>query len=197
MKLGYDNYEDVKGKLHGTYCLYKGRAVLIKAIIQESDVKYIAHGSTLFNGRVVAFDINDPDFNCSNYNIGYVNNTKTGAWFYRVPLKQYHQGLRSTQVRMKYSDIQFSNTIFNANRGVCAMLENSYPSIKSAAESLQIGDAAIVAFHKNFAMTYDQIHKDFLLEYKGGRVGFTKDLKNMQLMEEREYLSESLKEAIG
>lgn len=198
MKLGYDNIEDVKGKLLNTYCLYKNKAVTIKLIQQgDSEESYIAHSTSMFNGRTVLFDINDPEFNCSHYNIGYVNHGKAGAWFYRVPLKQYRQGLRHDQVRMRYSNAVFSQTPFQPGKGVCSMLENSYPSFKSSAELLKEGEVGIMAFHKNFAMTYDSIHKDFILEYKGTRIGFTKDMKQMQLMEEREYLAESLKEAIG
>ena len=197
MKLKYDNIEDVKVKLASTYCMYKGKAVLVKLIELVSEEKYNAHGSYMFNGRSFVCDIDDPDFNCSNYNIGYVNTMKAGAWFYRVPLKQYKQGLRHDQVRMRYTNQAFSDIQFSAGKSVCAMLENNYTKFKSAAELLREGEANIVAFHKNFAMIHDSVHKDFILEYKGVNIGFTKDLKNMELMEEYAHLHESLKEAIG
>lgn len=198
LKLSYDNLEDAKTKLVNTYCLFRGKALTVKALDHNQvDNKYLAHGAYLFNGRAVITDINDPEFNCSEYNIGYLNLMYASAWYYRVPVKQWRQGLRSDQLKKKASKRAFFDVSFEPSKGVCSMLENNYPSFQESVEFLKEGKAEISAFHKNFAMTYDRIHSDFILEYKGTNIGFTNNLKDMQLMDENKHLLEALKEAVG
>lgn len=199
LKLDYDNLEDAKVKLGNTYCLYKNKAFIVKAIGQNDALvnKYDAHGSFLYNGRGVVCDINDPDFNCSEYNIGYLNMMYAAAWYYRIPMKQWRQGLRGDQLKKRASSRAFSDVNFDGSKSVCQMLENTYPQFPDSVELLKEGKAEIVAFHKNFAMSYDRIHKDFILEYKGEKIGFTNNLKDMQLMDENQHLMEALKEAVG
>jgi hypothetical protein len=202
MKLNYDNLEDAKTKLVSTYCLYKGRAVSVKQLEEAPDgpngfKRFLAYAGYLSTGRSVTFYIDDPDFNCSDYNIGYLNTISRAAWFYRIPMKQWKQGLRSDQVRCRYSNRMFGDITFNG-KGVVNMLENIYPTVDEAAALLREQEANIVAFHKNFALTYDRIHNDFILEYKGVHIGHTSnDLKTHKLMAEYEHLAESLKEVMN
>lgn len=202
MKLGYDNLEDAKTKLVGTYCLYNGKAIVMKTIEELSSTPekkiFQGYGSSMFSGRSVVFDLDDPLFNCSNYNIGYVNMSGFAGWFYRIPLKQWRQGLRYDQVRMKGSKSHIEQYVtMKASKQVSQMLENTYPKYEEAAEMLKSEDSNIVAFHKNFAMSMDRIHQDFLLEYKGTIIGYTPNLKDVKLLEECEHLMESLREVIG
>lgn len=197
MKLKYDNLEDVKTKLQSTYCMYKDKAVVIKAVNQLDGDKYGVMGSYMFNGRSMECMIDDPLFNCSDYNIGYVNLMRVGAWYYRVPMKQWRQGLRYDQLRLKYSKRDFCDITFSPGKPVCSMLENSYPDFDDSVKMLEGVDANIVAFHKNFAMTYDRIHKDFLVEYKGAVIGCIDKKRDFVLMEEHNHLVETLKEAVG
>lgn len=196
LKLSYDNLEDAKTKLAGTYCMYKDKATLVKTLASVG-MDYAAIGNFLSSGRPFECLINEPEFNCSEYNIGYVNIMHAAAWFYRKPMKQWKQGLRNDQIGLKYSKRAFADISFGASKPIACMLENSYPSFKDSTKLLKEGDAAIVAFHKDFAMTYDPIHSDFILEYKGTNIGFTKNMKNLELMEEHMHLTESLKEAVG
>lgn len=204
MKLNYDNLDDARVKLLGTFCMYKGKAFVVKNVhnFLEPDGtykegKYGITGSMMQTGKGVECMLDDPEFNCSNYNLGYMNLLSRSAWFYRVPMKQWRQGLRHDQVRSKYSKREFSQIEFQPGRAVCSMLENSYPEFKSAADTLRTEEANIVAFHKNFAMTFDRIHKDYIIEYKGVNIGFSNDLKDLKLMDEHQHLMESLKEAVG
>lgn len=199
MKLKYDNLEDAKMKLVGTYCMFKGKAVVIKLLECEPGTtdKYVVHGTYMATSRGFTCSIDDPNFNCSNYNIGYINVMRAAAWFYRIPLKQYRQGLRHDQVGIKYSQRAFADITFQPSKPLCSMMENSYPNFKTSSELLKAQEANIVAFHKDFAMTFDSIHKDFILEYKGANIGFTNNLKDMSLTEEYKHLTESLKEATG
>lgn len=195
MKLGYDNLEDAKTKLVGTFCMYGGKAFTIKLLQEVAPGKYHVTGSEMLNGREVTCDIDDPKFNCSDYNIGYLNRMSAAAWFYRVPMKQYKQGLRHDQVSMKCSHRGFYGVEFRAGKPLGQMLENIYPTMSEAAKLLKDQEASIVAFGRNFAMTLDTVHADYIIEYKGGNVGFTHDLETFKLMKEHEHLYEALKEA--
>lgn len=199
MKLKYDNLDDAKTKLFGTYCMFKDKAFVVKLVELEPGTvnKYVVQGSYMGSGRGITCSIDDADFNCSNYNIGYVNVMRAAAWFYRIPFKQYRQGLRHDQVGVKYSQRAFSDITFQPGKPLCAMLENSYPDFETSSGLLRAQEANIVAFHKDFAMTLDHIHKDFILEYKGANIGFTNNLKDMNLTEEYKHLTESLKEAVS
>jgi hypothetical protein len=207
LKLGYDNLEDAKVKIQQTFCLYKGKAFYAKAVgYDENDPdpignnKYVVVG-TYMSGRssTPKISLDDPDFNCSDYNIGYLNVMGSGfaAWLFRQPQKQYQQGLRNSQFGVKASQPQYTHIEVGASKNMAAMLENQYPTFKKAIEILKEEDMALVAFHKNFAMSRDKIHDDYLLEYKGTPIGFTPDLKGVKLMKEHQHLYEALKEAIG
>ncbi len=201
MKLGYDNIDDAKGKLVGTHCMFKGRAFTIENLhwmegTLPDDNKYAVTGAYMSpRGKLGWTPIDDPEFNCSRYNIGYVNAHGIAGWFYRIPQKQYHQGLRYNQVGFKISNSSFRGIEFKHGAPVGKMLENEYPDFKKAITYLKEGEAGLIAFHKNFAMSRDTVHDDFIIEYKGEPIGFTHDLKNFQLMEECQHLMESLKEA--
>lgn len=198
LKLGYDNADDAQSKLVSTFCLYKGRAISVKNLwIKEGTVDtYLIQGAHLTSKtNTEHVEIEDPEFNCSEYNIGYVNQNGVSAWFCRNPQKQYLQGLKYTQVTRKGTHPAIGSVEFKHSKPVGMMLEDDYPKFMKAAAQLVAGDAAMLAFNKNFAMSRDKIHKDFILEYKGQQIGFTPDLKAFELMEEHFHLMESLKEA--
>lgn len=205
LKLGYDNLEDARAKLKDTFCLYKGKAFYVKAVEHNPNFgieknKFVVIG-TYMSGRngTPIIDIDDPDFNCSEYNIGYMNVHQAGfaPWLFRIPQKQFHQGLRNTQMKMRASNPAYLHVELRACKDMGTMLENQYPLFKDAVEILNQGNAHLIAFHKNFAMSKDNIHNDYLLEYKGEQIGFTPDLDNVKLLAEHEHLYEALKEAIG
>lgn len=202
MKCGYDNLEDARSKLMGTYCLYNDKAVNVKGVNiapgQHADTGvYVVYGTYMTSGKEFNCSLDDPKFNCSDFNIGYVNRHTSAAWFYRNPAKQYKQGLRYDQVGLKCSNRQYGMMDFKSGKAVAAMLENTYPSFQEAVKLLKDQEANIIAFHRNFAMTYDRVHEDFILEYKGVNIGYTSNLEEFKLLNEHGHLYESLKEAIG
>lgn len=198
MKLNYDNLEDAKVKLTSTYCYHKDKAIVVKVISQPdpSNMKFMAHCTYMSTGRPLEFYIDDKDFNCSVYNIGYINLNHAAAWFYRIPFKQWRQGLKHDQVRMRASRRLYADISFQSGKAVAEMMENIYPNFKTASNRLKDGDANIVAFHRDFAVTLDRIHNDFILEYKGVNIGFSKNLKDFELMQEFTQLTEALKEVV-
>lgn len=197
MKLGYDNLEDTKTKLIGTYCLHAGRAFTVKAIDEGPPGKYTVTGSLMANGRMVQCDVNDPQFNCSEYNIGYINRMNCAVWFYRIPVKQYKQGLRYDQVNQRASKRDYHGVEFKPSQALGDMLENKYPKFGAAATLLRQGEANILAFHRNWAMTWDRLHDDFAIEHKGVPVGCASSPDKFKLVPEAEHLVEALKEAMN
>jgi hypothetical protein len=202
MKIIYDNLEDSRQKLIGTYCLYDGKAVMIKNVNDDDNAgpaKYKVSASTIFNGRMAHFELADPKFNFQNLNIGYVARADGFAaiWYYRKPLRQYRQGLRSDQVGMKFSSRRFADVGFNDYKSVAAMLENKYPNFKEVSDRLRANEIIIGAFHKNFAASFDDIHEDVIIEYKGVRVGHSTHPSKFQLVPNYEFLKEHLQEAIA
>lgn len=205
LKLGYDNLDDAKVKLYNTICLYKGEPIVVKVVDYdpEHNEKFVLKGMYMNGGARAAetpkISIDDPDFNCSDYNIGYINYDQYGfaAWYYRTNQKQYSQGLKYNQLAAKASNQAYLHAEMRGGKPVIAMLKNEYPTFDKAADILRKGDTSLVAFNKNFAMAKDVIHNDFLLEYKGVPIGFTPDLKSLNLLKAHEHLYEALKEAIG
>lgn len=203
LKLGYDNLQDASSKLVGTFCMYKGKAIVVKDV-QTTDPdgydkgEYRVYWNDMEHGRTgTPFLMEDPEFNCSHYNLGYVNRMQAASWFYRLPQKQWKQGLRHDQLGQKVSARQYYGAVeFRASPWVGQMLEDLYPSFKEAIELLKRDKAEIVAFHRNFAAKYNRMHQDFVVEYKGDEIGVTHDAHTFKLTDRYQHLNESLQEAV-
>jgi len=201
-KLGYDNLEDTKTKLLGTYCYYADKAFTVKtvntAVPNADNGDYVISGQLMFNGRGVEFKIDDPKFNCTHYNLGYVNFSPSSHWYYRIPAKQYKQGLRYDQVGCKVTKSEYyGGPNFKPSKPLALMLENNYPTLPEALKSVKDKERVVTAFHKNFAVSYDEVHNDFVIEYKGNYIGHTHDFREIKLMREYDHLIESLREVIN
>lgn len=192
----YDNLDDVKAKLIGTYVYYKGEVAYVK------DAKGTAKGYSIAiqeyeQPKLKWIMLDDPEFNYTRYNLGYVNYGSDVAWWCRIPAKQYQQGLRPNQMKCVTGDknldfmpqIQFSGPTVR-------MLKDDYPSLDQVVEPLRIGYVRSMAFHRNFAVSWDRIHEDFLLEYKGRIIGHMKDESQVKLLGEFDYLKESVNEVL-
>ena len=204
MTLLYDNLEDAKTKLQGTFCMYDGKAAIVRAVDLVDDLpanerKYRIHGSYGFNGRAFHCTLDDPKFNYRDFNLGYaVREDGLGAvWYYRRPIRQYQQGLNSKQVHYKTSRRELANVNFQHTKAISLMLENKYPTCEEVADSLRSGLEVIRAFHKDFAATHDPIHGDLILEYKGEQIGHTTGKNAFKLMDRYTHLREPLMEAIA
>lgn len=198
----YDNLEDCQGKLLNTICYHKGRAVFVKEVgyNEDQDAKspYRIALKSMHERHFIWTTIADPEFSFRDFNLGYSNHGGTAAWWYRVPLKQYRQGLRSDQMKHVYSDPHMHGYAkWDYTRPVVEMLENTYPKIENCAKPLKEGDVSIIAFHKDFALGFDRLHNDFLVEHKGKVVGQTSSLKTVTLLSEFKYLQEAVQEAVG
>ena len=207
MKLLYDNYDDAKQKLAGTFCMYDGRAVIVKSIYhpdpgiiaENPNGDFIIGGNIAYNGRAFKCLLSDPKFDFSSFNLGYVNRDDgfASAWYYRRAVRQYRQGLKNDQVSIRYSARKYAEVGFQHTKSVALMLENKYPKFEEIEEGLRSKQTAIGAFHKNFAATYDDIHDDLIIEYKGKPIGHSISRNTFKLVDDQKHLTEHLMEAVG
>jgi hypothetical protein len=194
--LQYDNLEDVRSKLLGTYIYYDGKVHLVKDAMEVEMGKYALKLATPNARNYKTAFLNDEGLNFMRYNLGYSNHGHSAAWWYRIPLKQYRQGLKAEQVRPFASKEEFLHRVeFGMNKPIIDMLENVYPKFEEIEKPLKDRNAEVLAFHKDFAACWDHIHKDMILEYKGKAIGCFK--KDFELMDEYQHLIEALKEAVA
>ena len=203
----FDNLNDVDMKFTSTICYHKGKAVYIKGVGYQQNPNTGQNYEDRFEvicceygRRNKQVKLEDPDFSYRDYNMGYANAGDYAAWYYRVPLKQYRQGLRHDQVSRVISEPVFYDLPdFSFKPQFIDMLENRYPPIHEVEKDLKNGVARVEAFHKDFALSYDKIHEDMVIEYRGQKVGMSinHDLKEFKLLPEFKFVQEALAEALA
>lgn len=196
--LTYDNIDDTKTKLLGTYLYFQGKVAYVKDV-KHSLKSYLLHLHTQDpNGKMKNVELTSPELNYTHYNLGYANYKDETVWWCKVPLKQYQQGLRNQQ--LKYIRSGPPNYDLMPNIDMTAptinMLENNYPSLELICDGLRMSSYKSRAFHKDFGLSWDPVHKDFILQCKGRNVGHFKDKNDIQFMNEFEFLNEIVKEVI-
>ena len=197
----YDNLKDAQDKLLGTICMYKGRACLVREVIPHNPDNTPPFGLTLAfrNTRsLTRTTTDDKDFDFRHFKLGYAHHSGVIAWWYRKPVKQYKQGLRQDQVKAVLSKPEhYRGIAWDWSQDIVDMLENSYPSLGTCQKMLMDGENSAMAFNRDFGLSYDKIHKDYIFEHRGRLVGQTSNFKNFTLLEEFKYLNESLKEILN
>lgn len=194
----YDNIDDAKAKLDGTMAYYKGKAVFINHVTFDNDAQMICNLKQMGVKNTIIVKLDAPELNYTRYNLGYVNGNYCSVWWQRIPIKQYKQGLSKGQVAPKASNSGFYDYAeFAYNNAVVSMLENSYPDIEECSAKLKAQEVAARAFHKDFGFTWDHLHKDLVLEYRGTKIGIMSKLGTFDLADDYQYLKEALKEAIN
>lgn len=197
----YDNFEDVRAKLLNTMCYYKGKAIFIKDIQHDAEDPndFILVYVTVDNRNRKHVKLSDPGLNYLNFNLGYVTYNGVGAvWWYRIPQRQYRQGLKRDQLGIVSPNARgLQGLEFNFDRNVVNMLENKYPKFGEVAEQVRDFNDRSVAFHRDFATSWDRIHRDYIIEYKGRPIGSATDTQNFKLIDEYQHLTEAFKEAVA
>ena len=204
----FDNLADVKSKFLNTICYYKKKPVFVKNCNYQTnpvDGEFIIGnkfqltvGTTA--GKNISIKLEDPDFNYKEYNLGYSNGTNFCVWWFRKPIKQYSQGLSQNQLHWSISvPGMVPEENFSFHQPFIAMLQNEYPSLNVVAGKLKDKKGKIMAFHKDFALSWDNLHEDFILEYRGKKVGVSVNgnIDEYRLMPEFKHLAEALQEAIA
>lgn len=199
----FDNLDDVMSKFQSTICYYDNKAVFVKSV-EESP-------PNLFQLKILKYNakesqkifLDDPLFSYKNFNIGYANSSHTSVWWYRRPIKQYQQGLKKEQLGYVLSkpDGGGLEENFNFSRSFVAMLENAYPALENIGETLKNPEngVRIAAFHKDFALSWSELHDNFVLEFRGLKIGtgINGKLDQFRLVADFKYLAEALQEAIA
>lgn len=197
----FDNLDDVCSKFVGTVVYYNGKPVNVKSANVSPDKKGEFQLLITSTGAKAMFiNLTDPALNYRDYNIGYANVGTNAPWWYRLPQKQYAQGLKRQQLGCKFSnEMAGLDENFNFSGPYIKMLENVYPSIGDCAARLHSGNIIVSAFHRDFAMSWDKIHEDHILEYRGTRIGTLTGpkLTNGKLIPEFAHLKETIQEAMG
>lgn len=202
----FDNIDDVKSKFVGTICYYDGNPIMVKTASFQCDEngKFIPMRFELtvvpYGDKSRVIKLEDPLFNYKEYNLGYANNAHYAVWWYRVPYKQYQQGLKKEQLHYISSDPHFMvEENFNFSKPYVCMLSNDYPNMDLCEKVLKDQKTKMAAFHKDFALSWDDIHEDFVLEYRGVKVGasLNGNLKEFKLTADYKHLAEALMEALG
>lgn len=199
MKIKFDTLDDARAKLLGTFCYYKGKAVYVKALDPAGDdwsmLVYDVGGTAGSRQQVL---VSDKDFQASEFRIGYANFSNAAVFYYRIPARQYRQGLKAEQVGVSMSNPNWRHEIqFSSNRSIKDMMEGNYPTLEDAKKRITDELTEVMAFHKDFAISRNRIHNDFIVEYKGTQVGHTTGKNDFTLMPQFAHLSEALKEAAG
>lgn len=200
MAAEFDILDDVSVKFTGTVVMYEKKAALVKGATYDPDKlnQFILQTALQGSRSTVNINLNDPDLDYKNYRIGYCNGGTYCSWWYRKPHKQWAQGLKSGQMGWRISaDGGHAHDNFGFNKPFINMLEGIYPDIETVKKSLIDKSVMALAFHKDFALSYDQIHDDFVLEYHGTQIGASidRELKQFKIMPEARHLMEALQEA--
>jgi hypothetical protein len=202
----FDNIDDVRSKFNGTIVYYDGKPANVKTSgYQEGpDGNAILNKFRLslafMNSKSILVNLEDPLLNYKNYNLGYVNYKHNAVWWYRKPIKQYQQGLKNGQMGYISSDPYFMvEEQMNFSMPYIMMLSNQYPALETCEKILREQITKQAAFHKDFALSWDPIHEDFVLEYRGKKVGasLNSKLNEFKLMSDNRHLAEALSEALG
>lgn len=201
MKASFDNLDDVNGKFAGTICMFDKKAVSVKGATTEGGVFFL-NLCTSLNGRYKLVPLDHPGFSYRDFNVGYANSQKgyPAIWWYRRPLRQWKQGLKKDQMffRLAGNQGRFMDANFGWNRACIDMLENQYPSIETCQKGLIDGEIPSAAFHKDFAISWDRLHDDFILEHRGRQVATSmrRSMKQFKVLPEFTYLQETIRENV-
>jgi hypothetical protein len=196
-----DLLQDVDQKFTGTVVMYDKKACLIKGVVPSPDQAdhFILKGATHNAREYKNIDLLDPALNYQNFNIGYANNSGYAAWWFRKPQKQWSQGLKSPQMNWRVGTPSCSpGEGFGFTKPFVNMLEGIYPNIEECRKALmdQAGRFSM-AFHRDFAISYDELHEDFCLEHHGIRIGTSlgNNLTQFKIKAEARHLIEAFQEA--
>lgn len=203
MKADFDNLDDVIGKFAGTICLYDKKPVIVKSALNgEHPGEFTLNIYTQGASRGKQINLHDPAFSYRDFSLGYANQDAVALWWYRRPLKQYQQGLKGDQLGWCTTLAPHSFALhysFSLKKPFTDMLENIYPHNTEVEKALIDQQAKVRAFHRDFAVSWDNLHEDCVLEYRGKKVGVStrRGLTEFRLISEFKHLNEKLKEAVA
>ncbi len=207
----YDTGKDALQKLGNTIILLNETPIFVTSCEDGPKetvlIKYWQLPITVDKPEVLVCKLDEQyvDFRTLGARLGYMNTEspkgdKQAIFVSRTPKRQTVQGINgSNLVFQSFIDLtnqnksivtQFKNLY--KTQSFAEMLKGSYPSRKKAAEMLTTEkNITSVAFARWFAFVKKQVGPVYL-EYKGKEVGWSSDLKKINLSKAYTHLQETL-----
>jgi hypothetical protein len=200
MAVQFDNLDDIQSKFANTICLHEGKPVFINHAGMDPEFgKEYALNLKDKSGKNKYILLSDPAFSYRDFNLGYANCGVYSCWWYRRPSKQYQQGLKKHQMGWRNSHPGYHpDEQFGFTKAYWQMLEDVYPDLETCQKQLRDHSRMAIAFHKDFALTWDDVHDDMILECRGKKIGHSVNSKctEYKLKPEFKHLQESLMEVL-
>lgn len=209
----YDTKEEANQKLSNSIVLYDGKPVLIGEALGKGENLNLVF-SDLRTGQLFQSPILDTKWEFRNLGerLGYYNvdngveGHKEACYVSRMAVRNTHscQGLSSRNLsltplrgssRLGLGKINVSYQYHYKTKGFLDMLEQIYPSYLDVTSEFSTDPWLISkAFHRQFAIRKGDRNDmvPWILEYKGKRVGYSKDLSSWNVSEDYDYIKESL-----
>lgn len=184
------DYRYASTRLNGTIVRRKdkcGHPVVVNHIGRDGTVSC----ETVITRRERTCTLDDLDL--SSPELGMVNTKGNIAYLARCPKRNdWRQGLRRNNVKVMYGQAEVTDKlIYRAIRG-------RYPSLQDAiSEAME--DGVKIAFHRHWAVSYDNRSRRIVLFYKWyGKAGtMDEDGGDWNLRDSREFKFSNLVEALG
>lgn len=185
----YDNVQYAADRLSDTVIRYKGKTVYLS---HKGMWNYVA--LDLATRGSCDIDIRDKDVDISPLPLGYVNYQVNAYYVQRKPERRWKQGLSPTSVVFHRKGILGgADLVISKEFSDC--VNNIYPSVGDTVNKLVVGEAASIAFSRDFCLVCNERGRDLILEYKGVTVG-TCNGEAFRLNIKYSYLKEALEEAL-
>lgn len=121
--------------------------------------------------------------------LGYINERGTAKYVYRVPSRQWRQGITTRTVHTKGGPIRISRSFLQP-------MQNNYPSFNEAKHALSTGVVESMALNPEFCICMGN-NNSFTVLYKETTVGVVdKDSNKIVLKNKFKYLKEFAKEVL-
>lgn len=167
-QLRYHEHEAVAMRLHGTMCLYKGKAVYINAQTDKDgrprrrdDLNVIAcHNDSPY--QEIEVHSSDEDLVVSGISIGYTNKNGKAIYCVRAPVRRTKQGLdQGSVLGFEVRGLGREQAIpcsrdFIVSKQFASMMENKYPPFDDAVKALG-RDVVQMAFGRRLAVAQDEL----------------------------------------
>lgn len=172
----YESTEEAQLRLQNCVFLYGDDVVLCREVMgPNNDIRLRL---LKFPEEVWMEDdikLSDPKLQYKTLNLGYVDLGHYATYLKRIPVRRYKQGLCRENVNLSPGPSggrpDWAATL--KSKGFREMLHNQYPTISEAYKRLKEDeDVYSVAIHRKFAIARDKFRGDFVLNYRGQRVGF-------------------------
>lgn len=209
----YETAEEIRARLEGTVVRYDNEPVYITRVEEDDrdDIARVYFRKLPYSDRGEEYRkyLSSRYFNCSPFQMGYVNYQGKAVLLSRLPARQYKQGLSGNSLMV--TDIQGKD----ARRGFGGIVEKGvlpsfndllrssvfpdliakkYPSFKEVGELLA-DDVKSVALSPSYAVAIDRELESLFLFNKGTRVGLALiGDKGIRLSSKFHYLKEELEE---